>query len=670
MTIQATPAFPWEPLTLYAMVSSDLPYATWTGGYHDVIYTIRDALSTIGINLEIRMYDSWTIWSTCWEENYNVSSEDDLPPTGWDMTMSDWWISETSTIWVESFCAAEWTPPLGYNIGSWNNSEADEILRAGIYTLDAETRKTNLDNWQALFMHEAPMINLFYPSYYDVTASYVKGHAGNVWFSTVDHFALNAAEMPESRKALGETTFYIGMEGDMPNCMSLYMSGYTQSGYTYLTHDSLYMSKYVYDGETNEFTYPVTTEPMLAKDFPLVHNDTTLIVPVRDDVWWVWPNNTKSEKFDGHDVAFSLNLVVNPNTGSPNYGEVYPALESAEVLSNATLTDLGYLNVAECMYEPYAVQLNLKVPFGDILEIISMNWGGGMLPEHLLGGIDPRYLRTSEYYRDPSLWCFTGPYVFDHWEKGEYLRVKANEHYYGRNMSGIVDYVQMKIIPEDETRIFELETHLVDALEFTWAPVETIYHWRDEHPDLHVYKYSASQGNFLMFNLHNSKLSNRYIREAIAHIIPYSDIYNVIQGWGIDEVIPGKSPIVPHCTYTEPDTPDPYDNLDGSTQILFNEALEPYTTDPAYAVQCMNMWWYSQVGEDWTLGPVGDGDFSGFVEADDLIIWANAIVHGTLTPPWPRPPAQDIDPDYDNNGVVEGLDYFRFRDDGWGNEYP
>ncbi len=173
-----------------------------------------------------------------------------------------------------------------------------------------------------------------------------------------------------------------------------------------------------------------------------------------------------------------------------------------------------------------------------------------------------------------------------------------------------------------------------------------------------------------MFNLHNSKLSNAYLRKAIAHALPYGDIYNVIRGWGIDEVTPGKAVIVPNCTYTEPDTPDIGDEFDGTTVNLFHETLEPYAYDTDIAIQYMNMWYYSQVNKDWTLGPVGDADFSGFVDPDDLAVWMTAIIHGTLTPPWPRPPGQDIDPDFDNNGLVEGPDFYRFRDDGWGNYYP
>lgn len=84
----------------------------------------------------------------------------------------------------------------------------------------------------------------------------------------------------------------------------------------------------------------------------------------------------------------------------------------------------------------------------------------------------------------------------------------------------------------------------------------------------------------------------------------------------------------------------------------------------------MDMWYYSQVDTDWTLGPVGDGDFRGFVEPYDLIVWANAIVRGELTPPWETPPSNDIDPDYENSGEVDIFDYYRFGDHGWGNHYP
>ncbi len=84
----------------------------------------------------------------------------------------------------------------------------------------------------------------------------------------------------------------------------------------------------------------------------------------------------------------------------------------------------------------------------------------------------------------------------------------------------------------------------------------------------------------------------------------------------------------------------------------------------------MDMYRYSLVGADWTLeypdgrpkSPIGDADFSGYSEPLDFTIWANRIVEGQLTPcTWPWSPGRDIDPDYDNNGVVDIDDHARFE---------
>lgn len=683
------PPSPTSPyFTLYAVVSSDLPYATWMGGYHDIVYELQGMLAQIGINLEVRMYDQWTIWSSLWEENYNVSTVDALPPNGWDITMSDWWVGTTSTIWQESFLDTAYMPPNGYNIMSYSNDDVDDLLHKGIHTLDAETRQFNLWAFQEEFMHDPPMINLFYPVYYDPTGSYVDGYSGTVWFSTVDYLGLDASNMTDARKGMGEKTFFLGTAQDMPNAMSLYMSGYTQSAYQYMVQDSLYMGEYDYNATIKEFI-PGTlkVEPQLAYDFPTFRDGpngpkTVAIIPLRDDVWWVWPNNTKSEKFDAYDAAFSINTVTNPATYSPAYGEWAPVVESAEVLDNATLQGYGLFNVTNRMYYPYAVQINLKTISADFIALISMNWGAGMLPEHLLGGLSgATALKSSIYYSDPSAWAFTGPYVFDHWTKDSEVGLKANKYYYGRNMTGIVDEILIKIIPNDATRNAHMETNQIDAAEFTWAPLDVFENWK-ANPNIHVASYEASQSNNIMFNLNNPYLSNRYVRLAIAHAIDYEHIYDVVKGWGIDPDLehfhPGKTTIPPHSTYTEPDDPlDP--DLNGVTVGLFNEDLPPYTYDLAKAQEYMNMWLYSLdkdtlPGNDnpavYNLGPVGDGDFSGFVELDDYYVWSGTMAEGWTTPPeWQFNPGNDIDPDYDNNATVLLWDYYMWRDAS-GTYYP
>ena len=671
MTVVAyTPPGGWptgQPyFTVHAYLSSDLPYATWSGGYHDVMYEIQKELAKIGIELEIHLEDSWAIWERCWDAYWNYSTVDD-PANGWDITCTDWWTQFTSTVWTESFCEDEWTPPLGYNNMPWTNEEADQLLKAGIYTLDAETRKFYLWAWQEMFMHDPPMVNMFVPYYLEIIGDYVEGYSGQIWFSEIEHLGLHADEMPPARQALGNTTFILGCETVMPTPMSLYMSGYTASAYGYLTQDLLYMNHWDYNASAREYI-PFTdhTEPQLAADLPTYLNDTTAVIPLKDDVWWVWPNGSKSEKYDAYDAEFSLETVLDPATGSPAQGEFMPAIASVEVLSNATLQSYG---LWPTMYEPFAIQINLKAPFGDLLDLLGMQWGAGTLPEHLLGDIPRSNLKTSPYYSDPSLWCFTGPYIFDASDP-TFIKVKVNPHYYGRDMTGIVDEVIIKIIPEDTTRMNELKAFNVDALEFIWAPAEDVDPalW----PGHHVFTSPAPQSNLMLFNLHNPYLSNRYVRQAIAHAIPYDRIYSeILPGWGILDVIPegAKTIINPYTYYTEPIIPgDP--DLTGSTVSLFNTDLAPFEYNLTKAEKYMDMWRLSQVGETPTLGPVGDADFSGRADLDDFVVWADAIVEGTLTSDsWVFLPGNDIDPDADNSDFVEMADYFDWREN-LGMYYP
>jgi hypothetical protein len=67
------------------------------------------------------------------------------------------------------------------------------------------------------------------------------------------------------------------------------------------------------------------------------------------------------------------------------------------------------------------------------------------------------------------------------------------------------------------------------------------------------------------------------------------------------------------------------------------------------------------------MGPVGDADFSGFVDLDDFVVWAENV--GTNPTDWPWWPGQDIDPDADNTDYVELADFYDWREN-IGEHYP
>ncbi len=108
-------------------------------------------------------------------------------------------------------------------------------------------------------------------------------------------------------------------------------------------------------------------------------------------------------------------------------------------------------------------------------------------------------------------------------------------------------------------------------------------------------------------------------------------------------------------------------------EALYN--IGPYDYDIEVAQQYMDMWNYSLTATangtagdpNVALGPVGDNDFSGLVELDDFVIWADNV--GTDPTDWPWRSGGDIDPDADNTDFVELADFYDWREN-IGKYYP
>jgi hypothetical protein len=110
-----------------------------------------------------------------------------------------------------------------------------------------------------------------------------------------------------------------------------------------------------------------------------------------------------------------------------------------------------------------------------------------------------------------------------------------------------------------------------------------------------------------------------------------------------------------------------------SIEWAYHDTMPPYPYDIGLAQQYMDMWNYSLSANapagspEVALGPVGDSDFSGLVELDDFVIWAESI--GTAPSEWRWWSGQDIDPDADNTDYVELLDFYDWRES-IGEYYP
>jgi hypothetical protein len=112
-----------------------------------------------------------------------------------------------------------------------------------------------------------------------------------------------------------------------------------------------------------------------------------------------------------------------------------------------------------------------------------------------------------------------------------------------------------------------------------------------------------------------------------------------------------------------------------------------YTFDLTKAQQYLDMYLYASDPVDYALGPVGDADFDGSVDLDDLLYWLDEFGNAPYTRqidwldpdwytsyPWPKSggtvaPGNDIDPDFNNNNLVGAEDYGLWLAN-FGKEYP
>jgi hypothetical protein len=100
---------------------------------------------------------------------------------------------------------------------------------------------------------------------------------------------------------------------------------------------------------------------------------------------------------------------------------------------------------------------------------------------------------------------------------------------------------------------------------------------------------------------------------------------------------------------------------------IFNTELEPYEYNLTKAQQYLDMWKFSLQNASYMDGPVGDADFSGCVNLDD--VWKLTQNYGKPPEEWPWKPGNDVDPDFDNDGDVD-LDDLELWEGSYGTEYP
>lgn len=122
----------------------------------------------------------------------------------------------------------------------------------------------------------------------------------------------------------------------------------------------------------------------------------------------------------------------------------------------------------------------------------------------------------------------TGYFIFDTWDSGKQITLNRNEDYWGEPAK--VDTVTIKIVPEDLTRVAELETgeaHIIEPI--TPSDMERV----EQADGTNVYQRNAASITYLGFNMEKEPFNDQRVRQAVAKALSKDKMLEgILEGTG------------------------------------------------------------------------------------------------------------------------------------------
>lgn len=220
--------------------------------------------------------------------------------------------------------------------------------------------------------------------------------------------------------------------------------------------------------------------------------------------------------FTAEDVKWTIDTIKDPDTGSPFMGDL-EAIKEVEVVDD------------------YTVKMILNYPFPNLLFNLS-NTAAGIHPANA-------YEKYGDDY-GKKIVIGTGPYKLQEWIPGDKTVLVKNEEYnwgpewMSNRGPALIDKIVLKVIPDENSRIMELEVGGIDIL----RNVPEIYVEKLEgNPDITVYKEPATKLGYLAFATDKEPFNDVRVRRALNHALNKEEIIQFVFK-GIGEVAYGYLP--------------------------------------------------------------------------------------------------------------------------------
>lgn len=239
---------------------------------------------------------------------------------------------------------------------------------------------------------------------------------------------------------------------------------------------------------------------------------STDVFPCLAENWRVSP--------DGREWTFYLRKNVRFHDGTPFNAEAVRFSLERQMPPQAT-PEMAYAPFIFAPVDrivtpdPYTVKFILKYPYAPFLRNLAMPAAAPI--------VSPAAVQAagSDFWKKP---VGTGPFIFENWENGKKIVLKANESYWGGTpQSGRLVF---KVIKQSRLRAMALKLGLVDVIEGI-EPSDATYL---EQKEIRVLRRPGVDINFLGFYTDKEPFNLQPVRKAVSMAIDTDHIVNVLYG--------------------------------------------------------------------------------------------------------------------------------------------
>jgi peptide/nickel transport system substrate-binding protein len=260
--------------------------------------------------------------------------------------------------------------------------------------------------------------------------------------------------------------------------------------------------------------------------------------------------------------TFNLKQGVKFSTGAPmTSADVKFSLDKAR----ATKGGWEFLDVAIKSVDapdPATVVIKTKYPWAPLLADLA-NFNNAVLPKDYGGK------SHDDFYKAP---VGTGPFVWDHWNKGTELELKKNPTYWDAGKPAI-DSVTWKVVPDDNSRNVQIQGGQAQINEN--PPFSSVQQLQGQ-PGVKVELFPSTKTDYVMMNQNEKPFDDVHVRRAISYAIDREALVKTLL---FGNGTPANSFLMPNVPFYDAATPGlAYDMAKAKEELAQSSVPNGFTT--------------------------------------------------------------------------------------------